>query len=162
MILLREFTQNDTERLVAILNDDSVTQFLSTKIPSPYTKEDALWWANEGSKSDLIKAISFNGILVGCIGVNRGEFEYQRSGEIGYWLSKEYWRQGITSVAITQMLEYVFSNTDIVRVFASVFSGNNPSMQLLIKSGFKQEAVLQNAIFKNGQFYNNHIFVKLK
>jgi len=162
VILLREFTQNDTERLVAILNDDSVTQFLSTKIPSPYTKEDALWWVNEGSKSDLIKAISFNGILVGCIGINRGKFEYQRSGEIGYWLSKEYWRQGITSVAITQMLEYVFSNTDIVRVFASVFSGNNPSMQLLIKSGFKQEAVLQNAIFKNGQFYNNHIFVKLK
>ncbi|MGB5918076.1 GNAT family N-acetyltransferase [Arcobacter sp.] len=162
MILLREFTQNDTERLVAILNNDSVTQFLSTKIPFPYTKEDALWWINEGSKSDLIKAISFNGILVGCIGINRGEFEYQRSGEIGYWLSKEYWRQGITSVAITQMLEYVFSNTDIVRVFASVFSGNNPSMQLLIKSGFKQEAVLQNAIFKNGQFYNNHIFVKLR
>jgi len=162
VILLRNFSENDTESLVAILNDDSVTQFLSTKIPSPYTKQDALWWVNEGSKGELIKAISFNGILVGCIGVNRGEFEYQRSGEIGYWLAKEYWRQGITSIAISQMSEYVFSNTDIVRIFASVFSDNNPSMQVLLRSGFKQEAVLQKAIFKNGQFYNNHIFVKLR
>lgn len=162
MILLRDFTENDVGRLTLILNDVSVTQFLSTKIASPYTKENALWWINEGSKGDLIKAISFNGILVGCIGVNRGDFEYQKSGEIGYWLDKEYWRKGIASVAIQQISEVVFSNTDIVRLFASVFSGNEPSMQLLLKSGFKQEAVLENAIFKNGSFFNNHVFAKLR
>ena len=162
MILLRDFTENDVGRLTLILNDVSVTQFLSTKIASPYTKENELWWINEGSKGDLIKAISFNGILVGCIGVNRGDFEYQKSGEIGYWLDKEYWRKGIASVAIQQISEVVFSNTDIVRLFASVFSGNEPSMQLLLKSGFKQEAVLENAIFKNGSFFNNHVFAKLR
>jgi len=162
VILLRDFTENDVGRLTLILNDVSVTQFLSTKIASPYTKENALWWINEGSKGDLIKAISFNGILVGCIGVNRGDFEYQKSGEIGYWLDKEYWRKGIASVAIQQISEVVFSNTDIVRLFASVFSGNEPSMQLLLKSGFKQEAVLENAIFKNGSFFNNHVFAKLR
>ena len=162
MILLRDFTENDIGRLTLILNDVSVTQFLSTKIASPYTKENALWWINEGSKGDLIKAISFNGIVVGCIGVNRGDFEYQKTGEIGYWLDKEYWRKGIASAAIQQISELVFSNTDIVRLFASVFSGNEASMQLLLKSGFKQEAVLENAIFKNGSFFNNHIFAKLK
>ena len=122
VILLRGFTENDIGRLTLILNDVSVTQFLSTKIASPYTKENALWWINEGSKGDLIKAISFNGILVGCIGVNRGDFEYQKSGEIGYWLDKEYWRKGIASAAIQKISELVFSNTDIVRLFASVFS----------------------------------------
>jgi len=162
VILLRDFTENDIGRLTLILNDVSVTQFLSTKIASPYTKENALWWINEGSKGDLIKAISFNGIVVGCIGVNRGDFEYQKTGEIGYWLDKEYWRKGIASAAIQQISELVFSNTDIVRLFASVFSGNEASMQLLLKSGFKQEAVLENAIFKNGSFFNNHIFAKLK
>jgi len=162
VILLRDFTENDIGRLTLILNDVSVTQFLSTKIASPYTKENALWWINEGSKGDLIKAISFNGIVVGCIGVNRGDFEYQKTGEIGYWLDKEYWRKGIASAAIQQISELVFSNTDIVRLFASVFSGNEASMQLLLKSGFKQEAVLENAIFKNGSFFNNHVFAKLR
>jgi len=162
MILLRDFTEKDISRLVDILNDEAVTQFLSTKIPSPYTREDAAWWVSEGSNGKLIKAVSFNGVLVGCIGVYRGDFEYQKSGEIGYWLAKEHWRKGIASAAIQQISEYVFSNTDIERLFASVFAGNNPSMQLLLSSGFKQEAVLQNAIFKNGHFYNNHIFAKLR
>jgi RimJ/RimL family protein N-acetyltransferase len=162
VVVLRDFKANDTERLVTVLNDESVTQYLSTKIPTPYSEDDARWWIVEGSNNPLVKAICFNGVLVGCIGVNRGEFEYQRSGEIGYWLAKEYWRQGITSVAIQQMTELVFANTDIIRIFASVFSGNTTSIQLLLKSGFKQEAILKNAIFKNDQFYDNHIFAKLK
>ncbi len=43
MITLRDFKMSDVGRLVDILNQPSVTQFLSTKIPSPYTKEDATW-----------------------------------------------------------------------------------------------------------------------
>lgn len=161
MVSLRNFTEDDKDRLTSILNNESVTEFLSTKIPSPYKSEDADWWINEGSKGDLIKAISFNGILVGCIGVNRGDFEYEKSGEIGYWLAQEYWRKGITRSAIQQMTEFVFSNTDIVRLFAAVFSDNKPSMALLLKSGFNQEAVLKKAIFKNGVFFDNHIFARL-
>lgn len=161
-LLLRDFKKSDIPALVSILNDDAVTQFLSTKIPSPYTQDDALWWINEGSRGELIKAISVDGELAGCIGVNRGDFEYGRSGEIGYWLGKAYWRQGITSLAIREMSEKVFSNTDIVRLFACVFSDNQPSMSLLLKSGFQQEAVLQNAIYKYERFYDNHIFSMLK
>ena len=161
-VLLRDFLDSDVERLKRILNDDSVTRFLSTKIPSPYTTDDAVWWVNEGSKGELIKAITVDNCLVGCIGVNRGEFEYNRSGEIGYWLAREYWRQGIASCAIQRITNFVFSNTDIVRVFASVFSDNEASMQLSLKSDFNQEAVLENAIYKNGSFYNNHIFAKIK
>lgn len=162
MFELRDFIEKDTDQLVTILNDSDVTRFLSTKIASPYTKEDALWWITEGSKGELIKAISLHGVLVGCIGINKGEFEYQRSGEIGYWLAKEYWGKGIMASAIVQMSNHVFSNTDIVRIFASVFSGNEASKQLLLKCGFKQEAILENAIFKLGKFYNSHIFAKQK
>ena len=162
MIALRDFAENDLDRLVSILNNESVTEFLSTKIPSPYTREDAKWWVTEGSKGDLVKAITFNGEFAGCIGVSRGEFEYQKSGEIGYWIAEEYWRKGIASAALQKMTAHVFENTDIVRIFAAVFSGNNASMSLLMRSGFVQEAVLQKAIFKNGKFYNNHIFTKLK
>jgi RimJ/RimL family protein N-acetyltransferase len=92
----------------------------------------------------------------------RGEFEYQRSGEIGYWIAQEFWRKGVAYSALTQMSQYTFSNTGIVRIFASVFAGNTASMALLLKSGFQQEAVLQRVIFKNGQFYDNHTFAKIK
>ncbi|WP_395343800.1 GNAT family N-acetyltransferase [Ningiella sp. W23] len=162
MVLLRDFTENDVEKLVSILNNESVTRFLSTKIPSPYTLQDAMWWVNEGSKGELIKAISYEDEMVGCIGVYHGEFEYQKSGEIGYWLAQEYWRKGITLAAINQLVNYVFNNTGIIRLSAPVFSDNQPSMRLLLKAGFKEEAILEKAIFKNGQYYNSHIFAKLR
>ena len=116
MVTLRDFNQNDIDRLVHILNDEAVTKFLSTKIPNPYTKEDAAWWVNEGSQS----------------------------GE-----------------AIRQISDFVFTHTNIVRLFGAVFAGNHASMQLLLKSGFSEEAILKKAIYKNGGFYDKHVFAKL-
>lgn len=162
MVSLRDFTDQDSAKLVQILNDEAVTKFLSTKIPSPYTQEDANWWINHGSQGELIKAICYGEELVGCIGVNRGDFEYNKSGEVGYWLAKEYWRKGIVSSALENMSHHVFGNTDILRIFAAVFSENTPSMQLLLKSGFTQEGIFRKAIFKNGVYYDSHIFAKLK
>lgn len=162
MIELREFIEQDLEQLMHILNNPEVVKYLSTKIPQPYTERDAQWWIHEGSKLGIIKAISLNGVLVGCIGVNQGQFEYQRSGEIGYWLAKEYWHQGITKLAIEKMLELVFSETQIVRIYAAVFSENSASMKLLLNSGFEQEAVLKKAIYKDGEFYDKHVFARLQ
>ncbi|WP_404389635.1 GNAT family N-acetyltransferase [Pseudoalteromonas phenolica] len=161
-VTLRDFQLSDKEKLLQVLNNPLVTQYLSSKIPSPYTEQDAVWWINEGSREGFVKAICYEGKFVGCIGVNPGEFEYQRCAELGYWLDSDYWRKGITSEAISLLVSDVFSNTDIVRIFASVFSPNIASKQLLLKSGFFPEAVLKTAIFKDGRFYDNHLFAMLK
>ena len=162
MVTLRDFKMSDVGRLVDILNQPSVTQFLSTKIPSPYTKEDATWWIQEGSKEGFIKAVEYDGELVGCIGVNPGNFEYERAGEVGYWLCSSHWRKGIMRDALRQIIALTFSNTSIERIFACVFSSNLASQKLLLDAGFKQEAILQRAIFKNGHFYDSHIFATLR
>lgn len=153
---------SDVDRLVEILNQPSVTQFLSTKIPSPYTKDDATWWVQEGSKEGFIRAVEYDGELVGCIGVNSGNFEYKRSGEVGYWLCSSHWRKGIMRNALRHIIALTFSNTNIERIFACVFSSNFASQKLLLDSGFKQEAILQRAIYKNGCFYDSHIFATLR
>ncbi|GEK11341.1 GNAT family N-acetyltransferase [Pseudoalteromonas peptidolytica] len=162
MFQLREFNTNDVAPLVAILNDPEVTRYLSTKIPQPYTQQDALWWIEEGSKQGYIRAICDGQQLIGCIGVNPGEFEYQCSGELGYWLAKSHWGRGITHQAVLQIVTAVFNDTNIARVFASVFDENHASIKLLKKSGFEQEAILKRAIFKAGHFYDCHIFSVLK
>jgi RimJ/RimL family protein N-acetyltransferase len=162
MIKLRTFKQKDKNKLLHILNDSNITKYLSTKIPEPYTSVDADWWISKGSTQSIIRAIEIDNELVGCIGVNQGEFEYALSGEIGYWLAKEYWRKGIMAQAVNQMVTEIFTSTEIVRLFASVFSENIGSMRLLEKCGFKLEAIHKKAIYKSNRFYDNHIFVKQK
>ena len=162
MITLRAFKQHDTFQIVTILNDQQVARYLSSKIPFPYTQADAQWWVNQGSKFGIIKAIEVDGLCVGCIGINPGEFEYSRSGEIGYWLSQQYWGQGIITQAIGLLTKEVFKSTNLNRIHAAVFAGNAGSMKALLKSGFNTEAILKQAIYKNGHYFDSHIFSMLK
>lgn len=158
MIKLRNFQDKDTKALLSILNDIDVVRYLSSKIPYPYTEQDAKWWIEQGSKQALIKAIVLNEECIGCIGITPGEYEYSRSGEIGYWLAKQYWGQGLMKLAIEQQCQAVFAETDIVKVFAVVFADNLASKRVLDKAGFEQEAILRKAIYKNGHFYDKHVF----
>jgi len=162
MITLRDFNEGDADQLLCILNDPEVIKFLSSKIPTPYTLKDAQWWISTGSKTSMVKAIEFNGSLVGCIGAEQGEFEYKRSAEIGYWIAKDFWRRGIATQAINEITSLVFNTTDIIRLFASVFSSNTASMHVLGKCGFELESVHKKSIYKNDEFYNNHVFSILK
>jgi len=162
MMILREFKQHDTFQIVTILNDKQVARYLSSKIPFPYTQADANWWVNEGAKCGIIKAIEVDGLCVGCIGITPGEFEYSRSGEIGYWLSQQYWGQGIITQAIGLITKEVFKSTNLNRIHAAVFAGNAGSIKALLKSGFNTEAILKQAIYKNGHYFDSHIFSMLK
>lgn len=162
MITLRDFQAPDAPFIIATLNDEQVTHYLSSKIPFPYTQADANWWISQGSKTGIIKAIEVNGQFAGCIGITPGEFEYSRSGEIGYWLNRQYWGQGIVTQAVKLICDDAFNHTNLKRIFAAVFAGNIGSMQVLTKCGFEAEAILKQAIYKNGAFYDNHIFSKLK
>ena len=162
MITLRDFKEEDTSALLTILNEPKVVKYLSSRIPKPYTLEDAHWWVFTGSKIGIVKAIEYNGTLIGCVGADRGVFEYQRSAEVGYWSAKDYWGQGFATQAIKQFIPCVFETSDIVRLFASVFSPNTASERVLTKCGFTLEAIQKRAIFKEGKFYNSHLFSLLR
>ncbi len=158
MLRLRHFEQTDQAVLVNYLNNSDVKRFLSPKIPTPYTHDDAHWWIDEGSKAGITRAIEVNGQLAGCIGALPGEFEYAKSAEVGYWLAQEYWGQGITAKALNLLAQEVLLHTDIVRLHAVVFAGNVQSSKVLENSGFEHEGMLKKAIYKEGRFYNANLY----
>jgi len=162
MINLRYFKDEDTELLLKYLNNNAVTQYITSAIAKPYTLVDALWWINAGSKTQYIKAIEHNGILVGCISATVGNFEYDRSAELGYWIGQEHWGQGIATAAVKAFSEFLFNETELVRLFVSVVSENSASIKVLEKNGFTHEGLLKKASFKNGKFYDESLLSKVK
>lgn len=163
MVILREFEQNDIGILPQLANNINVTRYLTTSFPSSYTIEDAEWWVNVGCKQGIIaKAIEVNHKLAGSIGVTPGKYNHILSAEIGYWLGEEYWGKGIATEAVRKMTAYTFSNTDIVRLFAPVFSPNNASMKVLEKCNYTLEGILKKATYKDGLFYDEHLYARIQ
>lgn len=161
MLELRKFEQKDEALLVSYLNDETQTHFLSARLPQPYTNEAAQWWVNTGSKTGVAYAIIHNDIFVGSISAIPGEFEKQKTAEIGYWVAKPYWGKGIASEALKEFTHLLFQNTDFIRLNASVFEGNLASANVLQKCGYKLEAVLEKAIYKNGMVFNEMLYSKI-
>ena len=69
---LREFRASDAEVLVELLNNPNVSRYPSSRVPYPYTANDASWWIEEGSRQGFIRAITDGGQLAGCVGVEFG------------------------------------------------------------------------------------------
>ena len=162
MVVLRKYAAEDVERIASLADNPNVSRYLTNKFPSPYTHEDATWWVNVGCKQGLNRAIEFNGSLVGGIGVNPGTCIHSRAGEIGYWLGEEFWGRKIAREAVSKMVSMTFETTDLVRLFAGVFSPNIASMKVLEKCEFRLEGVLKKAIYKNGEFYDEHMYARIK
>ncbi len=162
MVVLREFDQSDAPKLVELANNLNVARYLVDTFPHPYTDEDAKWWVSTGSKSGITKVIQYNGEFVGSVGAMPDINERRFSASIGYWVGQPFWGKGIASQALSILTNEVFATTDIIRISASVYHPNRASMRVLEKSGYVREAVLKAAVFKNDEFYDEHVFVKFK
>jgi len=83
---------------------------------------------------------------------------YKQNAEIGYWLAEPFWGKGIVCEALKQMVAYAFNTFYISRLYATPFGRNISSSRVLEKAGFTLEAILPNAVYKNGQFEDEAIY----
>ncbi len=163
MIELRELKRDDREWLVRYLNNEQLVRYLASRIPQPYSFEDANWWVEVGSKEGaFVRAITFNNAFCGVIGVYTKEAEYAHAAELGYWVAQEYWNQGIASKAVIEFTELVFATTTIQRIYAVVSAPNLASIQVIQKAGYSLEGILRKSVQKQGQLYDEHLFARLR
>ena len=124
-------------------------------LPYPYTPEDGEEYIRSMLAADETKtfafAITVDDAVIGSIGVFRGENIHSRTAELGYYIGEPYWGKGYATGAVKQACQYVFENTDILRLFAEPFAHNAASRRVLEKAGFQLEGVLRSNAVKNGR-----------
>ncbi len=157
---LRPWNPEDLDNLVHHANDPEVACFMTDGFPHPYTPEHGkafIEYANR-DKPVHIFAIEVNGKAAGGIGIHPQTDIMRKNAELGYWLGKAYWGQGIVSKAIPQMITFAFDNYDIERLFARPYGNNPASCRVLEKAGFKLEARIEKNIYKLGEFQDELIY----
>ena len=164
--LLRPWRTEDAEDLAKAADNPKIAANLRNVFPSPYTLADANWFINDciskGDSHGLTWAIEVDGKAAGGIGVTLLNDVYEKSAELGYWLSEEYWRQGIMSQAVQIICRKAFKTFDIIRIFAEPFAYNAGSRGVLEKAGFTYEGTMRNGVYKNGQVYSYCIYSILR
>lgn len=159
---IRRWQMNDAKGMAAILSNKKITDNLRDGIPYPYTQENAKEYLDSILSADMNRDFSFAVIyddkLAGSIRIYRQENVHYRTAELGYYLDEKLWGKGIMTCAVKQAVEYVFDNTDIVRIFSDVYDYNTASCRVLEKCGFECEGVLRCGAVKNGRMVDLKIY----
>lgn len=149
---LRPWKKEDVPALCHYADDPLVAKNLRDAFPNPYTLADAECYVNscmalEG-QGQLCRAIVVGGEAVGSIGLFLGEDVYRKSAELGYWLGRSHWGQGIMTAAVKAICKEGFLTWDILRIHAEPYAANAGSRRVLEKAGFTMEGILRSSVYK--------------
>lgn len=163
---IRKWELSDAGDLAVALSNKKVQDNLRDGLPYPYTEWDGRDFISAMLSADenetFAFAITADNIAIGSIGIFRQGNIHRRTAELGYYIAEEYWGKGIMTEAVRQICEYVFSKSDIIRIFAEPFAFNIASCRVLEKAGFQYEGTLRSNALKNGKVIDMKMYSKLK
>ena len=162
---LRQIQYYDVETFHKMRIDPTVMQYMDVEKPKTiqdtqkkfekelelFSKGESVYWAI---------ALKHNNKMIGGAGFWRIIKEHHRA-EIGYQLLSEYWRKGYTLEALQKIIEFGFIKMGLHSIEANVNPKNLPSIKLLEKLGFFQEAYFRENFYFNGKFLDSIIYTLL-
>ena len=78
-----------------------------------------------------------DGKPVGSIGLHRNDLaEQDDEYELGYWIGKQFWGQGLIPEASREILRYAFEELRMNRIWCAYYDGNDKSRRVQEKLGF--------------------------
>ena len=127
-LLLRPLTRADADAIAEGLQDWEVIRWL-TAPPWPYARTDAEWFIGEAEAGRIRPpyAITKGGAFLGVVAIG---------GELGYWLGRAHWGQGIACEAAAALIAHHFETTGAASIASGHLAGNARSGRVLRKLGF--------------------------
>ena len=140
-ILLRPWGDDDAEALFKYASDPEVGPRAGW--PPHKSVEESLEIIRTLFRSDHMWAMEFKetGEPIGCMGY----FVYGESNidigsndaEVGYWVGRTYWNQGLCSEALRSLIDYCFNDKKYRTLWADYFPENPASGRVMEKCGFR-------------------------
>lgn len=163
---IRKWELSDAKDLAVALSNKKVQDNLRDGLPYPYTEQDGKEFISAMLSADenetFAFAITVDNMVLGSIGIFRQGNIHRQTAELGYYIAEEYWGKGIMTEAVKQICEYVFANSDIIRIYAEPFAYNIASCRVLEKVGFQYEGTLRSNAVKNGRVIDMEMYSLLK
>ncbi len=163
-LLLRQFIESDLENVFKGLSHPDIIKYYGVSYQTlEDTKEQMKFFSNlEKEGTGIWWAICSldNNIFYGAGGLNSLSKEHKKA-EIGFWLLKEYWGQGIMIEIMPLICKYGFDNLGLHRIEGLVEIDNLNCKNAMKKLDFHHEGTMKDCEIKNGKFISLDIYAKL-
>lgn len=84
------------------------------------------------------------------------------SAKVDFWIGKSYRGKGIITQALNIVVNYGFRKYGLRRIYAQTRTFNKASARVLEKSGFKLEGIKRKDVLKDGEYYDNFLYARVR
>lgn len=153
-IYLRPMTGEDTDRIVAWRNSDTIRKnFIYQAL---FTRKSHENWIHTMVESGKVVQMMIceekTGEAVGSVYIRDIDRQHQKA-EYGIFIGKESLRgRGIGTAAAKLMIRYSFEELKLHRLFLRVYADNVQAIRSYEKAGFIKEAYLKEDVYVNDVF----------
>lgn len=150
--------------LVSLAQDPEISQN-TLNFPFPYSIDHAKKWIemadkNFENKESFVFAliIQETGEFIGGIGIHPSASKTK--AEIGYWIGKKFRNKGYATEAVERILKFGFEDLELEMIYATHFTYNPISGNILKKVGMAHKGILKEHYQKNGKFEDVILYEK--
>lgn len=142
-LILRGWNESDVDDLYKYASDPDIGPIAGW--PTHQSVEESLDIIKNvfSDKETYAICLKEDGKAIGAIGLKLGEqtdlTDRDDECEIGYWLGKPFWGQGIMPEAVKEILRYAFEDLTMNKVWCGYYEGNTKSKRVQEKCGFKYQ-----------------------
>ena len=158
-LLLREFTLQDVDALVAVLGDPVAMQYY----PAPFNRKEVEEWIERNRQRYQREGYGLWAMLlreteqlIGDCGCFLRDIEGRNEVEIAYHVRRDLWGDGYATEAARACMQYAFNKLGLDRVISLIRPENVPSIRVAEKNGL----ICEKIIFWRG--YDHCIYAKTK
>ena len=159
-LIIRPFKDSDYQRVYECCNDYEIVK-MTLAMPWPYTEDNAKSWiqmtidnAKVGKSYEYAicwKVDPDN--VIGCVALICGKGDAKR-GELGYWVDKKLWGNGIATEATKALIDYGFENLGMRSIFARHYDINPASGKVMAKCGMKYVGKMRQHEMRFGEYHD--------
>ncbi|MFP7493022.1 GNAT family protein [Terribacillus saccharophilus] len=162
-VLLTPIAEGDSEALLPIWSDPSVTQWTRYSTLQSLQEVKARIKQLEQKKHTSRYTIRKRDdhTVIGTCGFKRLNFLHE-TGEIEFELGSAFWRQGFMTAALQDLLHIGFERLELNRLEVRINADNIASQRLVERAGFRQDGVIRQGRKWQGKFQDVLLFSLLR
>ena len=120
----------------------------------------------EDQRADLAYAFLLfraqDGVMVGGLTLANVRRGVAQAGSLGYWMGARFARHGHMTAALRALIPFATENLRLHRLEAACIPGNEASIRLLEKTGFRREGYAREYLCINGAWQDHLLYAFLK